>query len=229
MLYAKSIKAKNLFGQYDTEYQFNDDVSIVIGPNGCGKTILLKTLDSILSGHCTTENELMDSAEVSLSNGEVLTLENNQLVSDVQYFDYEFIPNAERLINFALENNRLNSEQRDLFINMVNKSFVLKSVKIIDNRLSITQKGKEIPFDVLSNGEKKILGLYLTLATTTNAILIFDEPETSMHIEAQESFVSNACICAKHNGLQVIIITHSPNIISGNLDLISESTVNLKG
>lgn len=42
---------KGLYGKYDLEFAFNDDLNLLTGLNGCGKTTLLKTLWFVNSGH----------------------------------------------------------------------------------------------------------------------------------------------------------------------------------
>ena len=48
--FIESLKIKNLWGYQDIDLTFNNDVNILIGPNGSGKTTILNLLHSILTG-----------------------------------------------------------------------------------------------------------------------------------------------------------------------------------
>ena len=43
------ILVKGLYGYINAEYDFSEPVSMIIGPNGCGKTTLLKMTKAVLS------------------------------------------------------------------------------------------------------------------------------------------------------------------------------------
>ncbi len=45
-----NIKFKKLFGRFNYEFNFNDDVTIITGPNGYGKSTILRTIDAISKG-----------------------------------------------------------------------------------------------------------------------------------------------------------------------------------
>ena len=48
--FIESFKITKLWGYRDINLTFNNDVNILIGPNGSGKTTILNLLHSILSG-----------------------------------------------------------------------------------------------------------------------------------------------------------------------------------
>ena len=54
----KSIKIENLFGMFNYDLTFNYDkkITILYGPNGIGKTVILNLIDNIFqkenTGHC---------------------------------------------------------------------------------------------------------------------------------------------------------------------------------
>ncbi|MDO6654512.1 AAA family ATPase [Anaerobacillus sp. 1_MG-2023] len=84
-----------------------------------------------------------------------------------------------------------------------------------------------IPLDQLSSGEKNELILFYKLIfnTSTNSLILIDEPEISLHISWQNKFISDLKEIHKLNQLDILIATHSPDIISNNWDL----RVELKG
>lgn len=76
--------------------------------------------------------------------------------------------------------------------------------------------GGTIELDMLSAGEKQLLYILLTvfLMDEQPAVLLMDEPESSLHIEWQEKLIKSI---RKLNPLcQIILTTHSPSIfVSG--------------
>lgn len=67
----------------------------------------------------------------------------------------------------------------------------------------------------LSSGEKNLICLFAEVLLTcdSNAVVFVDEPEVSLHVDWQNQIVSSLIeICEKYD-MQVIIMTHSPDII----------------
>ena len=77
-------------------------------------------------------------------------------------------------------------------------------------------KGKYIPINRLSSGEKQLLVMLSSLAFNEDiegeGVFIIDEPELSLHLSWQELFVKS--IIQVNPKLQLILATHSPTIIS---------------
>nr|WP_304215118.1 AAA family ATPase [Fredinandcohnia onubensis] len=106
-------------------------------------------------------------------------------------------------------------KHKKLFVNkeegFVFKSTVLKEAGIF----------KKIPLEQLSSGEKNELILFYNLIfnTTPNSLILIDEPEISLHISWQNKFISDLKEIHNLNKLDILIATHSPDIISNNWDL----------
>jgi recombinational DNA repair ATPase RecF len=47
----KSFEVKNLNNKISDKFYFNEDLNILTGKNGCGKTTILKTMWYIVSGN----------------------------------------------------------------------------------------------------------------------------------------------------------------------------------
>ncbi len=78
----------------------------------------------------------------------------------------------------------------------------------------------------LSSGEQhEVVLLYeLIFKAKPNTTVLIDEPEISLHITWQNDFLKDLMQIIKLQSIQVIIATHSPQIINENWDL----TVNLE-
>lgn len=76
-------------------------------------------------------------------------------------------------------------------------------------------QGKPIDIDCLSSGEQnEIILLYnFIFQISSNSILLIDEPENSLHVEWQSVFYEELEEICNMNNIQVIVATHSPQII----------------
>ena len=53
----KRLEIKGLYGIYDYNVQFNDDLTFIYGVNGCGKTTILSIVTSIVTGKIYNSKE----------------------------------------------------------------------------------------------------------------------------------------------------------------------------
>ncbi|MGX5643068.1 AAA family ATPase [Bacillus toyonensis] len=109
-------------------------------------------------------------------------------------------------------------KHKRLYVNKDN-GFLFRSTVIQDEK-----SYKIIPLEQLSSGEKNELILFYNLIFNIppNSLILIDEPEISLHISWQNKFISDLKEIHKLNQLDIIIATHSPDIISNNWDLKEE-------
>lgn len=226
-LFVKSIKTTNLFDMYTATWDFNTDVSIMIGPNGCGKSTTLGILDSIVRG--IKGNFPVDSAEVTLTSGEKLTLDTPKEVVKV------FQPMLIASLRECLNNVTYTDKQVSMFTSIVNKAFeVTKKEITLDDTIIwkgfiVTQKGKELTQDCLSYGELYFISLYYSLIFfAKDCLVMIDDLGNSLHIEWQESIINDMMDIAKMNNLQIITVTHSTGILAGNTDNLADLDLDIK-
>lgn len=128
------------------------------------------------------------------------------------------------------------SSKIKLLIDVINKRFKHKKLSIdkgtgfqFKSTIVKNDKGEfiDIPVDKLSSGEQNELVLFyeLLFKTENTKLILIDEPEISLHISWQNTFIDDLKEISKLNNLDILIATHSPDIISSNWDL----TVKLKG
>lgn len=126
------------------------------------------------------------------------------------------------------------SEKIKLLIDIINRRFKHKRLYInkengFEVRVINTKKRKEdtIPLVKLSSGEQNELILFyqLIFECKGDSLVLIDEPEISLHISWQNKFVEDLEEIIKINKLNIIIATHSPNIIGDKWDC----RVKLKG
>lgn len=131
-------------------------------------------------------------------------------------------------INKLLELHRLQSENEGnliKFIGVCNKYLVNKELYFdrVKFEISITptknndDKKKTIKWETLSSGEKQIISLFskLYLGDGKDFIMIIDEPELSLSLEWQSTFLEDV----KNTGLceGIFAVTHSPFIYNNSL------------
>jgi len=84
--------------------------------------------------------------------------------------------------------------------------------------------GVYIPADLLSSGEQHKLVMYFQLIfkTTESMLVLIDEPELSFHVLWQTTFIDEMKQLVSQKNLQMIIATHSPQIIDGKWSLTQD-------
>lgn len=97
-----------------------------------------------------------------------------------------------------------------------------KKIKINNNKIEIYDDIRKcaIDVDMLSSGEKHQIILLgdIIFSSSKVDLIIIDEPEISLHIKWQESFINNILGILKENKTNLIIATHSPFIINNYWD-----------
>lgn len=88
--------------------------------------------------------------------------------------------------------------------------------------IAVYSGNKEIHLHQLSSGEKHdfIMWYRLIFDTKPGSLVLIDEPEISLHIDWQETFIDTLMEICEMNELQAIVATHSPSIVGSHYDLI---------
>ncbi|MEO0697240.1 MAG: AAA family ATPase [Pseudomonadota bacterium] len=114
-----------------------------------------------------------------------------------------------------------------LFQEILNEHFSFKEIRI-DPKHGIMavdkDSEKEIPLSELSSGEQHELVLIyeLLFKVEESSLILIDEPELSLHVAWQKRFVSDLQKIQSLKPLEVIIATHSPQIINDRWDLVQD-------
>ncbi len=117
----------------------------------------------------------------------------------------------------------------ELMQELINKRFLYKKFAVSKEEGFVfrTPEGSILSPDDLSSGEQhEIVLLYeLLFKVQPDTLVLIDEPEISLHIAWQQEFLSDLARITSLSDFDVIIATHSPDIVSDRWDL----TVELKG
>jgi len=118
----------------------------------------------------------------------------------------------------------------DLFKKMIDRRRFLHKEIVISKEAGFmfaTQDGQTLPLTVLSSGEQhELVLLYqLLFKANPNSLILIDEPEISLHVAWQQEFLRDLQEITRLSSFDVLIATHSPQIIHDRWDL----TVRLEG
>lgn len=109
-----------------------------------------------------------------------------------------------------------------LLTEIINRRFKFKKIKIGKAGIAVIDldKNQEIPLEALSSGEQHELYLFSDLIFSEDVpdLIFIDEPEISLHVEWQESFVNDLLRIDSLRQSQIFIATHSPSIIGVHWD-----------
>ena len=112
-----------------------------------------------------------------------------------------------------------------LFKELIDEQFITKDVRITrQNGIEVIFKDRKIPIERLSSGEQHQLVLFFELLfeIKQNALILIDEPELSLHVAWQKKFISDLMKIIELNRFDVILATHSPQLIGRWVDLVVE-------
>jgi predicted ATP-binding protein involved in virulence len=118
-------------------------------------------------------------------------------------------------------NNKIN-----LFVNIINNKFLYKKMSVNKKEGFVfkSDSDKFLSPGELSSGEQHELVLFYELLFKVNpdSLILIDEPELSLHIVWQQQFIKDLLEISKLVGFDVLIATHSPQIIHDRWDLTVE-------
>jgi predicted ATP-binding protein involved in virulence len=116
-----------------------------------------------------------------------------------------------------------------LFTRIINDRFLFKRIEVNREQgfVFTSDTGASLKPSDLSSGEQhELILLYeLLFKLRKNSLVLIDEPEISLHVAWQEKFLGDLMEVVKLSEIDVVIATHSPEIIGEHWDL----TVELKG
>lgn len=126
-------------------------------------------------------------------------------------------------------NDEGSARKLDLLLSIVNGRFTHKELKITAEKgfTVETAAGSILRPDQLSSGEQHLIVLLYDLLFTVrrNSLILIDEPELSLHVFWQQQFIADLLTIIQLVSIDILIATHSPQIIHDRWDL----AVELKG
>jgi predicted ATP-binding protein involved in virulence len=202
IMYIAKASFKNLIGKYDYEFTLREGVNILIGPNGTGKTLMLRAMQRIVGGTIIAgERTPYDAVEITMSDGRTLSSPCKKVeVCNIIYL----------------------SEERDLRRNEFEWCHYDQEY---DDTLA---KFEYFGGGHLSNsfGGRNLTEIIGTVVQAPiGSIILLDLVEIGLHIVWQEKLVDVLMEIAEKDGKQIILTTHSPNVLYGHDDLLVDKQV----
>ena len=116
------------------------------------------------------------------------------------------------------------ADKIDLFKRMIDRRRFSHKEIVISKEAGfkfVTQDGETLPLSTLSSGEQhELVLLYqLLFKTDPNSLILVDEPEISLHIAWQQEFIQDLQEIIQLVPFDILIATHSPDIIHDHWDL----------
>jgi len=113
-----------------------------------------------------------------------------------------------------------------LFIELIDNRFYPKSV-VVNKSVGfsvIRNDVVEVPLEKLSSGEQHQLVLFFELLfeLKENALILIDEPELSLHVAWQKKFIPDLLRIIDLNRFDVLLATHSPQLIGAWENVVVE-------
>lgn len=226
------IKNYKVLQNFEIDFRDSDgkvlNTIVIAGINGTGKTTIFECILSILVEKFDTDDlefvnslSLDDSVETA-RHGEVVYLKVNEIprkeivIEQIKKYR-EMIQDENEDLTVKETNTKMIDGINSIFDGLELKSKFKGFSKDIKRDVLFCNDTKEdIQFDELSTGEQQLFlrALNLKMINLENSIILIDEPETSLHPNWQNHILKVYQNIAKAGDNQLIVATHSPQIIS---------------
>lgn len=121
------------------------------------------------------------------------------------------------------------ADKVEIFKDSINNRFKYKKIAVNkDSGITFeTDDGQNLSLESLSSGEQHELVLFYEFLFNVkpNSLVLIDEPEISLHVAWQTQFLKDLQKVTENAKFDVLLATHSPQIIADRWDL----TIELKG
>jgi len=143
---------------------------------------------------------------------------------DINKSHDKYLKLTEALKRYVDSNYSL-AESIVVYQDIVNSFFTNKKMRILNGRIIVSAHDKEnLSLETLSSGEKQILIMFyrVLFQAEPSSLVIIDEPEISLHVSWQQRIGTVLNDICRLRDLQIVIATHSPQIIHDMWDLANE-------
>lgn len=209
----------------------NEDVTVLAGNNGTGKTVLLSIIEKVLMDNNMGElKELLSSVVFHTSDIESplvakvdrygsITINDKYSIGNMWYITPRIIHSTwSRITGRHFVEPK---EKITLFLEVVNSILYTFDIeaRIVGLSISFFRNNKEI---MLSEGQSRLVLILLrawSFPSLHCPLLLIDTPETFLHTSAQKIIIES--IRKINPNIQLLITTHSPGILmNGGLNWI---------
>lgn len=178
-------------------------------------------LTDVLAGLDNKRKELMAAGILDTETDEPVELPEGPLKREVASVLHVYAEDTKK----KLESLSDLLAKIKLFKKLIDKRFVTKDVTINrKNGIDVRSGLREIPLEKLSSGEQHQLVLFFEMLfeIKKNSLILIDEPELSLHVAWQRQFIGDLISIIQLNKFDVILATHSPQLIGEWESLVVE-------
>jgi predicted ATP-binding protein involved in virulence len=151
---------------------------------------------------------------------------------ETTFFDYDNIEeNDTKVLSLYIKDNEEKLSVFDSLINKIelftnilnNRRFNFKSIEIDKDKgfIFVSKDKSTLKLTELSSGEQHevVLLFELLFKAEENSLVLIDEPEISLHVVWQKEFLNDIQEIIELQKIDIIIATHSPQIINNKWEL----------
>ena len=206
---------KNKLVLDNVSFNVNDnEIAVLLAPNGTGKTTCLKLITSILKPN---------SGDILYNDESILDMKDIERSKLISYVSQE-------TISLSLSVYEIIMLGRSPYYKFTETKEDIEIVENIIKELGLSEIAFR-DFDTLSGGERQIVMIGRALAQSPK-ILIFDEPTSNLDIKNQILIGNVIKKISKEKNVSVIISTHDINLALNTGDkfiMFKDKTIKYKG
>ncbi len=209
-----------LWGKQDVHFTANEDVNIIVGVNGSGKTMLLNAINKLALYNLEDKTQIVYVPSIDNLIMRDKRKTANALTQELEFFMYDMktgpsmMYHRMAMIDASAEKQAKMKARIDDFCSIINELFKStgKHVEIKGSKFNVVSNGLVIPLEALSSGEKKILLILFRvfLLDDKEAVVLLDEPENSLDVSWQFELIN--ILVKLNSNAQFFISTQSPSI-----------------
>lgn len=232
-----NLSVDGLAFKFDYNLKFSDidsDIIFITGPNGYGKTILLRLIYKLLNIK-PLRVSYFKNAELKLSNDGIITVDEENYnkyfknidftLPSVQYMTDDLSRSTKHLSDPIETYGRISQELIDKFNKWIEKPMIFGDLHYIirhDKTIRLCHDDGRIIWKVteLSSGMRQYMTILYTLLEAhirQSDIILIDSIENFLHIGLQIDILE-LIKDLKLDNSQIIITTHSPEILAHKWD-----------
>lgn len=181
------------------------EIVTIIGPNGCGKTTLLKTLPGLipaLSGRVTIQGQNLNTMPKALRAKTIAMVMQTLESIHMTVKEYVLLGRLPHFSPWQFLENKADRQIAESFMTFTHIDHLRHS-----------------PLSCISSGERQLAGIAKALVQEPS-LLLMDEPTSHLDISHQAQILNRVKTMKEKHGLTVVMVQHDLNLASEYSDRV---------